>query len=73
MTNYEKIKSMNLEELGYFLSDIQWDSNEPTGQEMIFWLLEEYENVCDAKNNTCNVTNLPCCYCQPICNSRNVT
>lgn len=27
----------------------------------------------DAKNDTCNVTNLPCCYCQPICNSRKGT
>lgn len=48
MTNYEKIKSMNIEELGYFLSDIQWDSNEPTGQEMIIWLLKEWDdNVLD--------------------------
>ena len=45
LTNYEKIKTMNLEELGYFLSDIQWDSNEPTGQEMIAWSLEECEDV----------------------------
>lgn len=22
------------------------------------------------KTDTCNITNLPCCYCQPICNSR---
>lgn len=34
---------MNLEELAYFLSDIQYDSNEPTGQEMIVWLMEEWE------------------------------
>ena len=27
----------------------------------------------DAKNETCSVTNLPCCYCQPICNSRKST
>jgi hypothetical protein len=34
---------MNLEELAYFLSDIQWKSNEPSGQEMIAWLLEDWE------------------------------
>ena len=44
MIRFEKIKAMNLEELGYFLSDIQWDSNEPTGQEMIDWLLEEWKD-----------------------------
>lgn len=27
----------------------------------------------DAKTNICNITNLPCCYCQPICNSRKGT
>ncbi len=26
-----------------------------------------------AKTDTCNVTNLSCCYCQPICNSRKST
>lgn len=36
---------MSLEELAYFLSDIQYDSNEPTGQEMIVWLLEEWEGT----------------------------
>lgn len=36
---------MSLEELAYFLSDIQYDSNEPTGQEMIAWLLEEWEDT----------------------------
>ena len=44
MTRYEKIKSMDIEELGYFLSEIQWNSDEPTGQEMIFWLIEEWED-----------------------------
>lgn len=45
MIRFEKIKAMSLEELGYFLSAIQWDSNEPTGQEMIAWLLEEWEDL----------------------------
>ena len=44
MIRFEKIKAMSLEELGYCLSDIQWDSNEPTGQEMIAWLLEEWKD-----------------------------
>jgi len=44
LIRFEKIKAMSLEELGYFLSDIQWDSNEPTGQEMIAWLLEEWKD-----------------------------
>ena len=44
MIRFEKIKAMSLEELGYFLSDIQWDSNEPTGQEMIAGLLEEWKD-----------------------------
>lgn len=45
MIRFEKIKTMSLEELAYFLSDIQYDSNEPTGQEMIAWLLEEWEDT----------------------------
>lgn len=27
----------------------------------------------NTKTDTCNVTNLPCCYCQSICNSRKST
>ena len=36
---------MSLEELANFLSDIQYDSNEPTGQEMIAWLSDEWEGT----------------------------
>lgn len=45
MTNFEHVKAMDIEELAKFLSDIQWDSSEPTTQEMFEWLIEEYKPV----------------------------
>lgn len=42
MTRYEKMKTLTLEEMASVLSDLQWDSNEPTTPEMIMWLEGEY-------------------------------
>ena len=39
MTNFERIKEMSVEELAVFLSEIRWDSNEPTTQQMYEWLI----------------------------------
>lgn len=42
VTRYEKIKSLSINDMANFLADIQWDSNEPTSQEMYEWLSEPY-------------------------------
>lgn len=42
MNRYEKILSLSLQDMAHFLSQIQWDSNEPTSQEMYEWLSEPY-------------------------------
>ena len=44
MTRYEKIKSLSMDDMASFLADIQWDSNEPSTQEMYAWLLEPYSS-----------------------------
>lgn len=43
MTNFKRIKNMSIEEMASFLSEIQWDSTEPTTQEMLIWLESEVE------------------------------
>lgn len=35
-------------------------------QEFVDYKLEEYLE----KENICKITNIPCCYCQQVCNSR---
>lgn len=45
MTNFERVKAMTLDELASFLSEIQWDSNEPTTQEMYEWLISESKEL----------------------------
>lgn len=42
MTRYEKIISLSLNDMANFLSEILWDSNEPSSQEMYEWLSEPY-------------------------------
>lgn len=42
MTRYEKVVSLSLNDMANFLSQIQWDSNEPTSQDMYEWLSEPY-------------------------------
>lgn len=42
LTRYEKVKSLSLQDMASFLSQLQWDSNEPTTQEMYQWLSELY-------------------------------
>ena len=43
MRNYERIQQMSIEEMAQFLSDIQYDTNEPTTEEMLQYL----ESECD--------------------------
>lgn len=42
MTRYERIQKLSPDDMASFLSELQWDSSEPTSQEMYEWLLEEY-------------------------------
>lgn len=42
MTKYDKVISLSLNDMANFLSQIQWDSNEPSSQEMYEWLSEPY-------------------------------
>lgn len=41
MNRYEQVLQMSVAEMAKFLSDIQWDSSEPTEQEMYDWLIDE--------------------------------
>ena len=47
MRNYERIKKMSIEEMASFLSEIQYDTNEPTTEEMLQYL--ESESDVDGK------------------------
>lgn len=42
MTKYERVLSLSLNDMANFLSELQWDSPEPTVQEMYEWLSEPY-------------------------------
>ena len=42
MTIYEKIKSLSKEDMAHFLAQIQWDSSEPTYEEMYEYLSQPY-------------------------------
>lgn len=42
MTRYEKIISLSLNDMANLLSDLMWDSDEPSSQEMYEWLSEPY-------------------------------
>lgn len=42
MTRFEKIKSLSLQDMARFLTQIKWDSSEPTFEEMQEYLVEPY-------------------------------
>lgn len=42
MNKYEKILSLSIDDMASFLSELQYDSTEPTSQEMYEWLLSRY-------------------------------
>lgn len=41
MTNFEWIKSMEPFEMSHFLSNIQYDSDEPTAEQVAIWLYDD--------------------------------
>lgn len=43
MTNFESLKNLTIEEMATFLANIQYDSSEPTIEEMLEWLKSEAE------------------------------
>lgn len=43
MNRYQKILTLSIEDMANFLSNIQFDSPEPTAAEMLEWLRQEYD------------------------------
>lgn len=41
MNRYQKIITLSIEDMATFLSYIQWDSSEPSADEMLKWLMQD--------------------------------
>lgn len=61
MTRYERIRRFTMDEMAGFLADIQWDSSEPTAQEMYTWLMGEWPDEGDHACPECGTPLLCVC------------
>lgn len=77
MTNHEKLKTFNVEEMAAFMDELlickcctenaKAVCDEKCKLHIAEWLREEAEVE---KTFVCGSTNLPCCECVPVCEHR---